>query len=93
MSTIRPIGSLRGTISAIGRLTGKLTPSTNLLSATLSCPDGRIPQSKTVSPTNEEQVVTYGHGYNCLDRVVVSPIPCTRTPNEAGGITFSIGEK
>lgn len=37
--------------------------------------EGVNAQSKTVTPTKQEQVITYDSGYNALDEVVVNSIP------------------
>lgn len=48
------------------------------------------PQSKTVTPTTEEQTVLPDNGYNYLSQVTVAAIPYTENPNSAGGITVTI---
>ena len=49
------------------------------------------PQSKTIVPSTEEQVVLPDSGYNYLSQVTVSPIPYVENENTAGGITITIG--
>ena len=50
-------------------------------------------QSKTVTPTFEQQVVTpdTGSGYNYLAQVTVEAIPVEETAGENGGLTLTIG--
>lgn len=48
-------------------------------------------QSKTVTPSAQEQVVLPDSGYNALAQVTVEPIPYSETPNSAGGVTVTIG--
>lgn len=49
------------------------------------------PQSKTVTPSTEEQTVLPDEGYTCLSQVVVAPIPYSESNNSAGGKTVTIG--
>lgn len=48
-------------------------------------------QSKTVTPTVNEQVVLPDSGYNVLTQVTVGAIPYVETDNSAGGKTVKIG--
>lgn len=48
-------------------------------------------QSKTVTPTNAQQVITPDVGYDYLAQVTVNAIPYTETDNAAGGVTITIG--
>lgn len=48
-------------------------------------------QSKTVSPTFEEQVVNPDEGFAFLSSVKVEAIKVTRTDNEFGGVSVVIG--
>lgn len=47
-------------------------------------------QSKTVTPTASQQVITADTGYDYLSQVTVNAIPYTETPNTYG-ITVTIG--
>ena len=49
------------------------------------------PQSKTVTPSNQEQVITPDTGYTCLRQVTVNAIPYSTSSNSAGGTTVTIG--
>ena len=49
-----------------------------------------IPQSKTVTPTKNQQVITPDTGYTCLRQVTVEAIPYTESQNSAGGTTVTI---
>lgn len=48
-------------------------------------------QSKTVIPTNAQQVVMPDANYDYLSQVTVNAIPYTETDNAAGGYTITIG--
>lgn len=48
-------------------------------------------QSKTVTPTFEKQTINPDSGYSFLSSVEVEAIKVTRTDNEAGGVTVTIG--
>ena len=48
-------------------------------------------QEKTVTPTFEEQMITPDEGYSFLTSVKVGAIKVTRTDNEFGGVTVTIG--
>lgn len=48
-------------------------------------------QSKTVTPTFEKQTVLPDDGITFLSSVEIEAIPVTRTDNEFGGITVTIG--
>lgn len=54
-------------------------------------PDDISAQSKKVTPTFEKQVVSPDEGYAFLSSVEVDGIKVTRTENEYGGITVTIG--
>ena len=49
------------------------------------------PQSKTATPSKEQQVITPDEGYDYLSQVTVEAIPYTETTNSAGGSTVRIG--
>lgn len=48
-------------------------------------------QSKTVTPTTNQQVVTPDSGYDYLSQVAVEKIPYKEELNSAGGYTVTIG--
>lgn len=48
-------------------------------------------QSKTATPTFEEQTITPDSGYDYLSQVTIAAIPVTYTQNAAGGTTVKIG--
>lgn len=48
-------------------------------------------QSKTVTPSNVQQVVLPDADYDYLSQVTVNAIPYTETDNAAGGYTITIG--
>lgn len=53
--------------------------------------EGVTAQSKTVTPTNAQQVVLPDTGYDYLSQVTVNAIAYTETDNAAGGKTVTIG--
>ena len=62
------------------------------VTGTMSGTDDVKAQSKTVTPSKSQQVVTpdASEGYNYLSQVTVSAIPYTETENSAGGKTVTI---
>ena len=48
-------------------------------------------QSKTVTPTKDQQIVLPDEGYDYLSQVTVNAIPYVETENSAGGLTVTIG--
>lgn len=58
---------------------------------TMSGTEGANAQSKTATPTTEEQVILPDSGYNYLSQVTVAPIPYVESDNAAGGKTVTIG--
>lgn len=61
------------------------------VAGTMSSTEGAKPQSKSVTPTTEEQVVLPDTGYNYLSQVTVAPIPYVESDNAAGGKTVTVG--
>lgn len=57
----------------------------------MSGSEGMKPQSKTVTPTFTQQVVSPDESYNCLSEVTVGAIPVAYVDNAAGGQTLTIG--
>lgn len=59
----------------------------------MSGTEGAKAQSKTVTPTFSEQVISpdAGSGYNYLAQVTVKAIPVKETAGENGGLTLTIG--
>lgn len=53
--------------------------------------DDMASQSKEVAPTFEDQTVVPDDGVTFLTSVTVKAIPVTRTDNDAGGVTVTIG--
>lgn len=49
------------------------------------------PQSKTATPSTEEQVILPDNGYTHLTQVTVNAIPYVESDNSAGGKTVTIG--
>lgn len=58
---------------------------------TMSGSEDMKAQSKTVTPSTQQQVVLPDSGYNALSQVTVAPIPYEETDNSAGGVTVIIG--
>lgn len=58
---------------------------------TMSGSEGVKPQSKTVTPSTEQQTVLPDTGYTHLSQVTVAPIPYVENDNSAGGKTVTIG--
>lgn len=48
-------------------------------------------QTKTATPTNQQQVITPDANYDYLSQVTINAIPYTETDNAAGGFTITIG--
>ena len=60
------------------------------VTGTMSGTEGAKAESKAVTPSLSQQVVTPGTGYNYLSQVTVAAIPVVRTDNNAGGQTVTI---
>lgn len=61
------------------------------VTGTMSGSEGIVSQTKTVTPTTEQQSVTPDEGYTHLSEVIVKAIPYTEVENTAGGLTATIG--
>lgn len=61
------------------------------VAGSMSGSEGVKPQSKSVTPSTEEQVVLPDTGYTHLSQVTVAPIPYVESDNAAGGKTVTIG--
>ena len=48
-------------------------------------------QSKTVTPSTSQQVITADQNYDYLSQVTVNAIPYVESDNSAGGVTVTIG--
>ena len=48
-------------------------------------------ETRSVTPSFSQQVITPGTGYNYLSQVTVAAIPVTETDNSAGGVTLTVG--
>lgn len=72
-------GNIREGISILG-VTGTMTGT-----------EDAHPQSKTVTPSINQQTILPDEGYNYLSQVTVEAIPYVETENSAGGITVTIG--
>ena len=54
-------------------------------------PSGSVTaQTKSVTPSTQQQVVLPDSGYDYLSQVTVAAIPYNESPNSAGGTTFTI---
>lgn len=58
---------------------------------TMSGSENMKPQTKSVTPTTSQQVITPDKAYNCLSQVTVAAIPYSEADNPAGGTTVTIG--
>lgn len=57
----------------------------------MSGSEGVKPQSKTVTPSTEEQAVLPDNGFTHLSQVTILAIPYSESDNSAGGKTVTIG--
>ena len=85
-------------LGAYGKVEAKLVPANIREGVTvlgvkgaMSGNEGMKPQTKTVTPTFEPQVVLPDTAHNCLSQVTVQAIPATYVDNAAGGQTLTIG--
>ena len=53
--------------------------------------EGATAQAKSATPTFSQQVITPDSGYDYLSQVTIAAIPVTRTDNQQGGVTVTIG--
>lgn len=53
--------------------------------------EGVTAQSKSVTPSTSQQVITPDSGYDYLSQVTVAAVPYTETDNASGGKTVTIG--
>ena len=61
------------------------------VTGTLQVVDPIKAQSKTVIPSNSEQIITPDSGYNSLSQVTIKKISYVESENSAGGTTITIG--
>lgn len=61
------------------------------VTGTMSGSEGIKSQSKSVTPTSQEQTVLPDAGYTHLSQVTVAAIPYVESNNSAGGVTVTIG--
>ena len=61
------------------------------VAGSMSASEGVKAQSKTATPTKNEQVILPDSGYTHLAQVTVNPIPYSESANSAGGVTVTIG--
>lgn len=61
------------------------------ITGAMSSSEGVKAQTKSVTPTTEEQTVLPDDGYNSLTSVIVAAIPYVESENDVGGITVTIG--
>ena len=87
-----------GKVSIDSTEQAKITPS-NLkqcverlgVTGTLEASGSVTAQTKSVTPSTQQQVVLPDAGYDYLSQVTVAAIPYSESPNSAGGITVTIG--
>ena len=61
------------------------------VTGTMSGTEDVTAQSKTVTPSVNQQTITPDTGYNYLSQITVDAIPYSESDNAAGGITVTIG--
>lgn len=57
----------------------------------MSGSEGVVAETREVTPSNKEQVITPGTGYTHIAQVTVLAVPYTTSNNSSGGITITIG--
>ena len=60
------------------------------VTGTMTGSEGVVSQTKTVTPTTQQQSVLPDEGYTHLSEVIVEAIPYTETENASGGLTVTI---
>ena len=61
------------------------------VTGTLETSGSVTPQTKSVTPSTQQQVLLPDAGYDYLSQVTVAAIPYSESPNSAGGITVTMG--
>lgn len=62
-----------------------------IITGTMTGDEDVVAQSKSVTPTAEEQIVAPDEGFTHLSQVTVAAIPYVEAENDAGGTTITIG--
>lgn len=93
MSALEAMGTLHGSLTPVGGLSGVISDIVTSLSGTLSLDVGAVPSytgDYEITPSFEEQTL-YTSGKKMSDDVTVHEIPIVRTSNPQGGWTVLIG--